>query len=325
MRLGTMVPHFGEFATREMIVDMAVAAERAGIRGFWVRDHLIWKPHESEAQNVTFLDPFVTLAAISAVTTKSIVGTSVAIPIRWPLKLAQEFASLAAINRPGVLAGIGLGHNPEEFGAAGLEAAQREPIFRDTVKILRQAWEKGVVDFSGEVFTLDNVALEPMPSKPIPIIYGGKTQAALRRAVAHCDGWNGGGLPIATLVKRMDYLRELLGDSGKPFHVIGQPQVIICRSRREAEAMVPIDAMTRASEGSRFYVKPPSGKFETADDLRGLVIFGTPDDVVDGIMELKEHGMDELILDMRLQFDRYEEVLELIGSEVIPRLDGIEI
>ena len=325
MRLGTMVPHFGEFATYESIVDLAVAAEKAGIRGFWARDHLIWKPHESESQNVTFLDPFVTLAAISAVTTKSVVGTSVTIPIRWPLKLAQEFASLAVLNRTGVLAGIGLGHNPEEFGAAGLDAAQRDPIFRDTVEIMRQAWGKGVVDFSGEVFTLDNVAIEPQPSKSIPIIYGGKTPAAVRRAVQHCDGWNGGGLPIATLVKRMDYLRELLGDSGKPFHVVGQPQVIITRDRRKAESMVPIDAMTRASEGSRFYVKPPSGKFETADDLRGLVIFGTPDDVVDGIMELKEHGMDELILDLRLQFDRYEEVLGLLGSEVIPRLDGIEI
>jgi alkanesulfonate monooxygenase SsuD/methylene tetrahydromethanopterin reductase-like flavin-dependent oxidoreductase (luciferase family) len=325
LRLGTMVPHFGEFATHEMIVDMAVAAERAGIRGFWARDHLIWKPHESEAQNVTFIDPFVTLAAISAVTTKSIVGTSVAIPVRWPLKLAQEFASLSVINRTGVLAGIGLGHNPEEFGAAGLDAAQREPIFRDTVKIMRQAWEKGVVDFSGEVFTLDNVAIEPKPSKHIPVIYGGKTQAALRRAVEHCDGWNGGGLPIATLAKRMAYLRDLLGDSGKEFHVVGQPQVIICRTHEEAERMVPVEAMTRASEGSRFYVKPPSGKFETADDLRGLVIFGTPDDVVDGIMELKEHGTDELILDLRLQFDRYEEILGLIGSEVIPRLDCIEL
>jgi alkanesulfonate monooxygenase SsuD/methylene tetrahydromethanopterin reductase-like flavin-dependent oxidoreductase (luciferase family) len=324
LRLGTMVPHFGRFASHETIVDLAVKAEQVGFRGFWARDHLIWKPHESEAQDVTFIDPFVTLAAISAVTTKSVVGTSVAIPVRWPLKLAQEFASLALINRRGVLAGIGLGHNLEEFAAAGLDASQREPIFRDTVKIMRQAWDAGVVDFKGEVFTLDNVELAPKPAIPIPIIYGGKTQAAVRRAVQHTDGWNGGGLPIETLKKRMSYLEELIGDRRKQFRVINQPQVVISRNRREAEALVPIEAMTRASEGSRFYVRPPSGNFETVADLRGLVVCGTPDDVVDGIMELKEHGADELILDFRLQFDRYEEILELIGSEVIPRLDDIE-
>ena len=324
MRLGTLVPHFGRHCSRDRIVRLAQKAESAGVRGFWARDHLIWRPHDSEGQDLTFLDPFLTLAAVAAVTSRSLVGTSVAIPVRWPLKLAQEFASLSLLNPTGVIAGIGLGRNPDEFRAAGLDAGERDAIFRDTVEILRLAWERDTVDFHGEIFDLTGIRLEPKPGKHIPIVYGGNTPAAIRRAATYAEGWNGGSMPMATLKKRLGYLEELTGPRYGELQLLTQPLVVIAATRREAERIIPVAAVAAGSEGSRFYDRPPSGKFETIDDLHGQVICGTPRDVAEGIAEFRELGLTELIMDFRLQYDRYEEILDLLGGEVFPLLDGID-
>jgi alkanesulfonate monooxygenase SsuD/methylene tetrahydromethanopterin reductase-like flavin-dependent oxidoreductase (luciferase family) len=320
IRIGTLVPHFGSHASREAIVDLARKAEVAGFRSFWVRDHLIWEPHETEGPDVTFVEPFVTLAAISAVTTKSVVGTSVAIPIRWPLKLAQEFAGLSFLNPVGVTAGIGLGRNPREFRAAGLEADRKEEIFRETVAILRSAWSGERFDFRGEIFQLEGVRMLPAPHPQPMIVYGGNTPAAVRRAVDFADGWNCGSIPMATIRKRLDYLGDLAGAKRSRMTTIAQPFVVLARSKDEARRIVPVEALSRESEGSRLFDRPSSGRFETAEDLHGQLIFGGPADVAEGIAEFAALGVDELILDFRLQFDRYSEVIEIMESAVFPQL-----
>ena len=317
MRFGILVPHFGVTASRETVVRLSSRAEELGFRSIWVRDHLIWSPHRMEGPDKTFLDPFLTLAAISAVTRKMTLGTGVVIPIRWPLKLAQNFSSLSFLNEGRIIAGIGLGFNPEEFAGAGFDIESREEILRETIDICRQAWEEGFVDYAGDVFQVAGIELSPRPLENIPIVYGGNTPRAVRRAVDLTDGWYPGRLPIATLRQRLDYMREYGGEKAERMLTIIQPLVVVAEDRKRAESLVPIQEVAHSSAGAKNWIKPESGEYRTIQDLEGLVVCGTPDDVVEQIMAFDELGIDEFIFDFRLQYEDYEEILELVGETVL--------
>ena len=319
MRFGTLIPHFGEFASRDAVVGLSRKAEELGYDSLWVRDHLVWQPHGMEGNDRTFVDPFVALAAAAAVTERIQLGTAVTIPVRWPLKLAQNFASLSFVSGGRVVAGIGLGAKPEEFAAAGLDAEQREAIFQETVAILRQAWT-GEVNHDGDVFQIHEIELFPKPIADIPILYGGTTPAGVRRAVRYADGWYCGRLPMATLDRRLAQILEMPEAAGRDIPKVIQPLVVIARDREDARRRIPVEEVAHSSEGSRFWVRPASGDFETLEDLRGLVVWGTPGDVADQIQEFAARGIDDFVFDFRLQYDEYPAALELVGREVLPRV-----
>jgi probable F420-dependent oxidoreductase len=318
VRLGTLIPHFGRYAGRDAIIRGSARAEELGFDSLWARDHLIWEPHGIEGTDKTFVDPFETLAAAAAVTERVTLGTAVVIPVRWPLKLAQEFMGLSFMSDGRVVAGVGLGFNPREFEAAGLRAEDREAIFEETVEILRATWAPGPCSHHGAHFSIDDVEIEPKPVAPIPILYGGTTPAAVRRAARKTDGWYCGRLPLATLDARMAYLREQAPDRTLP--TIIQPLVIVARTTQEAADRLPLDLLLHSSEGSRLWVRPASGEFRSIEDLEGLVLYGSPDDVIRQSQAFIDRGIDELVFDLRLQFDEYVDALELIGKEVLPAL-----
>jgi alkanesulfonate monooxygenase SsuD/methylene tetrahydromethanopterin reductase-like flavin-dependent oxidoreductase (luciferase family) len=274
-----------------------------------------------EGDDTTFVDPFVTLAAAAAVTRRCALGTAVVIPIRWPLKLAQEFASLDFLAPGRVVAGIGMGFNPKEFEAVGLNAEERDEILDETVAILRQAWV-GPVTHHGRIFRGNSVDLNPKPAAPIPLLYGGTTPAGVRRAARLADGWYVGRLPLATLDVRLEQLRNLTAGRERPPYTVIQPLVIVDDTYEKAARRVPIRQVAESSEGARFWVAPASGEFRTIADLRGLVMCGTPEDVVSQLADFRDRGIDEVVLDFRLQFGEYDAVLSAVGVEAAKHLGG---
>lgn len=318
MQFGTLVPHFGKHVTRDRIIRMSRRAEELGLDSVWVRDHLLWRPHGMEGTDVTFVEPFTCLAAIGAVTSRITLGTGVVIPVRWPLKLAQNFASLSYLAGGRVIAGIGLGANKQELAAAGLDVDQRKEIYTDTIAILRKIWSEDHVSFEGKVFRFEDITIGPKPIAHIPILYGGTSRAAVRRAVESADGWYCGRLPLATLDDRLDYMHRLEEQHGKKMEVIIQPIISINRSRARARKRIDVDAMAHSSEGASQWILPPKGGFETIEDLEGLVCVGTPDEVAEEIHKLHKRGVSHVVFDLRLQFEEYEEALELLAKEVIP-------
>src|SRR5690606_21521279 len=98
MRFGLLLPHFGEHASREQLVGNAPAIEEMGYDSVWVRDHLMYTPHGGmDSSDPTFFEPLLTLAAIAGQTERVKLGTAVLVPIRWPVKLAQNLATLDAL------------------------------------------------------------------------------------------------------------------------------------------------------------------------------------------------------------------------------------
>lgn len=318
---GVMMPHFGVHASHKRVIEGSALVEQLGFDAVWVRDHLLWTPHDHEAGDLTFVEPLLALAAVAAVTRRIFLGTAVLIPVRWPLKLAQELASLSYLSDGRVVAGMGAGHFHEELAAAGLDPDRGQEILTETVEIVRKVWNNEVAQHSGERFSFENVRIEPKPAAPLPLWYGGTTQAAIRRAVARFDGWLPGGLPLATMDARLRYLSSRCQQADREVPVIGNiVGTYISRHRADAFAQVDVRRLATASEGSKYWVKPVSGSFETLDDLRGMVMAGEPKDVVEQILELAERPIDHLVLDLRHQFGTYEENLEMLASEVLPEV-----
>jgi probable F420-dependent oxidoreductase len=187
VRFGVEIVTLGELANPEVVLEMARAAEEAGWDGLFVWDHLafVW--------DVPSADPWVTLAAAAAVTSRIRLGTWVTpLPRHRPQVLALTLASLDRLSGGRVTFGVGLGGIPEEFAAFGepVSLRTRAAIVDEGLKLLTALWSGSRVDHHGGHFTADGVTLRPLPvQRPrIPIWVGGDSDAALRRA-ARWDGW----------------------------------------------------------------------------------------------------------------------------------------
>ena len=316
MQFGVLIPHFGKETSPSRIIEGARLCEELGFDSVWVRDHLIWHPHGMERAGLRFIEPFVVLSAIAAVTKRIKLGTAVLVPVRWPLKLSQDLASLSYMAGGRVIAGMGLGFNPAELATVGLRIEDRIEIMRETVEIARLIWQENNASYQGKIFSFENVTIEPKPVEPIPIFGGGSTRAAIRRVAEYCDGWIPGRVPMATFDDRVKYLRQI---TDRKITLGNIPITRIEKDRKKARDSVDVAALAESSEGSTHWIKPPSGKFRTIEDLEGLLIVGNPDDCAVEIEKFRSRGVEHLIFDLRLQYDRFEESLELIGKELLPR------
>ena len=316
MQFGVLLPHFGKATSPSRIVDGSRMCEELGFDSLWVRDHLLWQPHGMERAGLKFIEPFVTLSAAAAVTKKIILGIAVLVPVRWPLKVCQDLASLSYLAGGRVIAGMGLGFNPAELATVGMRIEDRVDILRETVEIARRIWTEDSVTYKGKVFSFEDVTLEPKPTAPIPIFCGGSTRAAIRRAAEFCDGWIPGRVPLATFDDRVKFMRQL---TNRKITLGNIPITRIDKDRNKARASINVAALAESSEGASHWIKPPSGKFETIEDLEGLLIVGDPDDCAAEIEKFRARDVEHLVFDLRLQYDRFEESLEMIARELLPR------
>lgn len=319
MTYGVLVPHFGEHATRERILGSGALAERLGFDAVWVRDHLLWKPHGMEGTDLTFIEPLEVLAALAATTSRVVLGTAVLIPLRWPLKLAQDLAALSYLSDGRVAAGLGMGSNHAELASAGFSRETRKQVFIETAAILRKVWAEDEASFDGERFSFRDITIRPKPVAPIPLWYGGTTRASVRNAVAHCDAWMPGRIPLATLDDRLAYLADLEAEQGRRLVRSIIPLVKVDRDRSRARSGLDVAALAGSSEASKDWIAPPGG-FRTLDDLGGILAAGEPDEVVDQIAVIAERGIDHFVFDLRMQFETFEQSLELIAERVLPQL-----
>ena len=319
MTYGVLLPHFGADASPKRIIEGAVLAEDIGLDAVWVRDHLLWTPHGMEGTDPTFVEPLTVLAAIASRTSKIYMGSAVLIPLRWPLKLAQDLASLSYLAGGRVIAGLGLGSGEKELGAVGFKRSDRKKIFVETAEIVRKVWYQDRMDHNGQMFQYEDIGIFPKPVDPIPIWYGGTTTISVKNAVEYCDAWMPGRIPLATLDDRLATLDELVAAKGNKITKSIIPLVKVEKDRERARANVPIEALAGSSEASATWIQPEGG-FKELDDLRGIITVGNPDEVIEQIAEIASRGIDHFVFDLRMQHDRFEETLELIANDVLPTL-----
>ena len=110
-------------------------------------------------------------------------------------------------------------------------------------------------------------------------------------------------------------------ERGRPRPVVGTiPQTSVAATRAAALGGVNADALLATANRARYWTRPPSGTFETLEDLDGLVLHGTPEDVLEQCRRLGDAGVDHVVFDCRTTFDRWEEQMELLADGVLPAL-----
>jgi probable F420-dependent oxidoreductase len=321
-RYGLLLPHFGEFASRQILLRSAEQAERLGFDSLWVRDHLVFHPHGMEGQDRTHIDPMVTLGMLAGVTEKLILGTGSLIPYRHPIQAALALSSLEYIAGPGrVIAGFGIGTFHHEFVAAGLGDVDRRELIGEQIDIMRRLWTGEEISYSGKFYQFEAVDIHPVPADPssIPIWYCGNSLASVRRAVEYCDGWMPGRITIKTFRKRVARLRRLAAEAGKPMPT---PAAIPITSpgRNREEALSKVNWREMMVQARREWELPDSGKWETPEDLEGALIFGPPETIIAETRKYHAAGLKHIVYDLRFRFDEWDECMRFIGEEVLPEL-----
>lgn len=322
-RFGLLVPHFGAEADQDLLVEGARLADRLGFDSLWVRDHLVFHPHGMEGTDRTFIEPFITLTYLAAVTERIGLGTATIIPFRHALNMAYSVASLSWITRRHVDLGIGAGNFQHEFDVIRQGDVDRPALMKEQVQIARRLWAGETVEQHSAVYDFDDVDLKPQPLFPVPVWWGGATPASARLAVEFCDGWLPGRITFLTYEARVDKIREMVAEQGRSPVLVGAvPVTSIDDSFASATGRMNVPGLIKNANAQRFWLKPPSGEFRTIEELDGSILAGSPDDIVRGVKRYQEIGCDLLIFDLRMRFPDWLAQIQVLASEVLPRVSG---
>jgi len=180
--------------------ELAVALEQRGFDSLWVAEHShmpvtrrFTHPLGSAALSREYfdvMDPFVTLSAAAAVTTRLKLGTAICLVIqRDTIQTAKSVASLDRISKGRFLFGIGCGWNAEEMEDHGVVFETRTRKMREQIEAMRQIWIKPNAEYHGEIIDFPPMEAWPKPAQnPLPVIVGGAFRLAARRAIRYGDG-----------------------------------------------------------------------------------------------------------------------------------------
>ena len=213
----------------EHLVEVAKHAETVGFEGVILAEH-IYYPKETQShyyysedgssvQNaeMEFPDPLISFAAMAAVTStlKMMTGIYV-LPLRDPIEAAKNMATLAVLSDNRFSLGIGSGWLKEEFDQLGVDFKTRGKRMEEMLEVMKGLWSGRPVTYQGEHFNLDEIQIRPSPSQSVPVIGGGHSGAALRRAVTRCNGWYGPGNTLEELREIVPNIQRQRIEAGLP-------------------------------------------------------------------------------------------------------------
>ncbi|WP_306362003.1 TIGR03619 family F420-dependent LLM class oxidoreductase [Nocardia sp. CC227C] len=203
-------------------VPLAQAAEAAGFHSMTVADSIAY-PAESDSKypytkdgNREFLDgkpfieTFVLSAAIAAATTTlRLTPFVLKLPIRPPVLVAKQASSLARLSNNRFALGVGISPWPEDFQIMGVPFEKRGKRLDECIEIVRGLSTGEYFEYHGEFYDIPRIKLTPAPTEPLPILIGGHSDAALKRAVRLSDGWMHAGGSAEDLDKYLARIGEL--------------------------------------------------------------------------------------------------------------------
>lgn len=229
MKFGIMFSNVAAFAEPEGARALCTTAEEVGFESLWTVEHVVVpKGYESPypyspsgkmpgGEFIALPDPFVWLSYVAALTTTIKLGTGIAIlPQRNPLITAKEVASLDRLSGGRVMIGVGAGWLAEEFAALGVPFERRGDRLDEYIKAMRVLWRDESPSFSGEFVSFTDCVCLPQPEGgSVPIVIGGHTPRAARRAGELGDGFFPGAVEPGELAKLLDIMRTTAQDCGR--------------------------------------------------------------------------------------------------------------
>jgi probable F420-dependent oxidoreductase len=237
-------------------IALAGAADEQGYDGIYISDHMFF-PRDRQSRytyskaedgapgwepEVEWPDVWCVISAMAAITTRVRFTTGVYVaPARDLITVAKQVGTAAVISSNRVTLGVGVGWCKEEFDATGQDFSTRGKRLDDMIPALRALWGGGWVEYHGPHYDLPAMRMEPSPTAPVPIICGGHSAPALRRAAGLCDGWVAAGAytpdDARAYISALHEARRRAGRQSEPFAVYlslwAEPDVDMYRSFEE--------------------------------------------------------------------------------------------
>jgi len=230
MKLGVIFPQTEIGADPAAVRDYAQAAEGLGYDHIVVYDHVVganpasrpgWTPPYTH--NDAFHEPFVLYGYLAGVTEKIGLTTGIVIlPQRQTVLVAKQAAAVDVLSKGRLRLGVGIGWNPVEYEALGMNFNDRGRRSEEQIEVMRKLWTNELVTFKGRWHTITDAGLNPLPvQRPIPIWFGGNAEPVLKRVGRLGDGWfplaDAGDKVRAMIEKVKAYAKE----AGRDPSVIG--------------------------------------------------------------------------------------------------------
>jgi alkanesulfonate monooxygenase SsuD/methylene tetrahydromethanopterin reductase-like flavin-dependent oxidoreductase (luciferase family) len=270
--VGLRVPH--ELAGAAGLHDFAARVEATGIDRLFVGDHVTFRGGEG-------FDGLVNAAALAVATQRATVQTAVyLLPLRHPVPVARQVASVAALAPGRLVFGVGLGgEDPAELRACGVEVASRGRRMDEALGVLRPLLLGTEVSMDGDFFRLDQVRIAPAPEPAVPIVIGGRSDAALRRVARHGDGWLGLWVSPARFADAVGLIGKYAAEAGRVVTGWRHGMHVWCGFGASPEA-----ARSRLGAVMEAFYGIPFGKFERYCPV------GTPEEVAAGLQPYVDAG-----------------------------------
>jgi probable F420-dependent oxidoreductase len=223
------------FADPDQWLDLVPVAEAAGFDQISLSDHVFYPdkldssyPYTESGQplfapETQWPDVWVTTGALAAVTERIRFSTHVyVLPLRNPFVVAKAVGTAAWLSGDRVLLGVGAGWMREEFIQLEQPFERRGARMEEQIEVLRTLWQGGMVEHHGEFYDFDRLEMAPVPRRPVPILIGGHSDIALRRAARIGDGWMGvyyDTEALKEIVRRLQGFRQEYGTADRPFEI----------------------------------------------------------------------------------------------------------
>lgn len=233
MKYGLFGINTGFCAYPAIMLHVARSAEAAGFESLWTGEHVVLPDPQVAPSPAAPLTPMVhpstALAFIAAVTQRIKLGTGITLLAqRNAVVLAKEMASLDHLSQGRLIFGIGAGYLKAEFDALGVNFAERGARTDEYILAMRELWTSNQPRFAGKFVNFAGIQSRPQPVQAggPPIVLGGASEAAFRRAITQAQGWYGFAMDVETAGKAIEGLRKAGENYDRPV-ALGELEISI--------------------------------------------------------------------------------------------------
>ncbi len=218
MKLGICLPHYGRPIEVGRLLEVVERAEERGLDSVWVTDHIVIPRDTSIIYREDMLDPLAVLPWLAGVTRRIALGTSVVIlPYRSPLPVAKLLASVDVLSGGRLIVGAAIGWLEGEFDALGVPFRERASRSDEALELMRAVWTEAHPEIETRRHRLHEVTASPRPlqwPRP-PILIGGGSDGAFRRAARLGDGWHASGTSHDAFRQGAEAVRHYWKETGR--------------------------------------------------------------------------------------------------------------
>jgi probable F420-dependent oxidoreductase len=287
MIIGLNLPNYSRLGYRDSIVAIAQTAEALGYASLWTNDHVLIPTSRPEPFG-NVLESLTTLSYLAASTNRIQLGTGILVlPQRDPVLVAKQAATISHLSGGRLALAVGVGYIQEEYGYLRADFSNRGHLADEYISAMRELFESDTPEFHGPHINYADVLFSPRPSPRIPILVGGDSPAALKRAATLGDGWYG-------LWRSPDQVRQALAE----LNAVG----------RKPQFEVSVRLLTNIG------ALIPDGEPEAT-------LHGEPDAILENIQRYSAAGVDRIVIEfVSTELDDFLRQLSRFAAEITPHI-----